>query len=140
MRLALAVAVAIFISTVAAVAGQEHRHQPIGQEKLGSVRFPVSCSATAQESFERGVAMLHSFWYEEAEREFTSLAEREPSCSMAYWGIAMSLYHPLWYPPTPEELARATTALGKVGMHPPKTGRERDYLAAINKYFPDHDK
>lgn len=84
--------------------------------------------------------MLHSFWYEEAEREFASIAEGEPNCIMAYWGIAMSLYHPLWYPPSAEELARAMAALEKARALTAKTERERDYLAAINKYFAEYDK
>ncbi|MCI0623042.1 MAG: hypothetical protein L0387_15515 [Acidobacteria bacterium] len=140
MRLVLAVLGWMFLSAVGALAAQDHRHEPMGQEKLGSVKFPVSCSAAAQKSFERAVAMLHSFWYEEAEREFTSLAGREPSCGMAYWGIAMSLYHPLWYPPAAEEFARAAAALKKAGTLPPKTEKERGFLSAINKYFADDAK
>ena len=62
--------------------------QAIG--KVGEVGFPVSCSAEAQQQFTRAVALLHSFWYEEAVKAFTGVAETDPSCAMAYWGVAMS--------------------------------------------------
>ncbi|MCI0526726.1 MAG: hypothetical protein L0Y56_04640, partial [Nitrospira sp.] len=67
-------------------------------EKLGQVHFPVSCGSTAQKEFERAVALLHSFWFEEAGKAFTTVIEMDPECAMGYWGVAMSLYHPLWEP------------------------------------------
>jgi hypothetical protein len=57
-------------------------------EKLGQVDFPVSCTAAAQKQFDQALAALHSFWYEEALRLFTGVAETDPSCAMAYWGVA----------------------------------------------------
>src|SRR5690349_569232 len=66
--------------------------------KLGEVKFPISCAAAVQRPFAQGVAMLHSFWFDEATRVFSRIAATDPSCAMAYWGIAMSLYHPLWTP------------------------------------------
>ena len=83
---------------------QQHDHQHDGSEKLGTVDFPVSCNAAAQRGFGRAVALIHSFWYDEAAKAFTAVAGLDPSCAMAYWGIAMSNFHPIWAPPTPPEL------------------------------------
>ena len=58
------------------------------EEKFGEVNFPISCSAAAQTQFNRAVAMLHSFFFPETVKAFTALAQQEPSCAMAYWGIA----------------------------------------------------
>jgi hypothetical protein len=65
-------------------------------EKLGTVQMPISCAASTSTTFERGVAMLHSFWYEEARKEFTSVATTDPSCAMAQWGLAMTEWRPFW--------------------------------------------
>src|ERR1043166_881821 len=67
---------------------------------VGKVTFPITCSPGVQPDFARGVALLHSFFYEEARRVFTSVAERDPKCAMAQWGIAMTWWHPIWTPPT----------------------------------------
>ena len=72
-----------------------HHHAPNG-EKLGSVSFPVSCDAASKVPMERGIALLHSFGYEEAGRQFTELTKSDPTCAMAHWGVAMSGFHELW--------------------------------------------
>src|SRR5439155_26169018 len=77
----------------------QHQHPP--PEKLGEVVFPVSCSPTVQASFNHAVALLHSFAYASAQREFLEIAERDPKCAMARWGVAMCYYHQLWEPPVP---------------------------------------
>jgi len=79
-------------------------------ETLGSVHFPVSCAPAIQGDFERAVALLHSFWYEEAVKAFTEITTREPKCAMGYWGIAMSVYYPLWQPPSPAMLQKGAAA------------------------------
>src|SRR5262249_52889981 len=73
---------------------------------FGRVHFPVSCTPTAQKAFEHGVALLHSFWYEEAEKTFSQVTAADPACAMGYWGVAMSFYHPIWAPPTPADLKK----------------------------------
>ena len=73
-------------------------------EKLGEVHFPISCNSDAQQRFDRAVAILHSMWYEEAVKAFTGVAEADPACAMAWWGVAMSHWYPLWYPPPPAAL------------------------------------
>jgi hypothetical protein len=106
---------------------------------LGQVRFPTSCAAPAQRIFERGVALLHSFWYEEALKTFTSATTTDPGCAMGYWGIAMSVYYPLWQPPSEAMLARGRTALDKAATLT-ATPREKDYVAALATFYRDADK
>src|SRR5579864_6604701 len=65
-------------------------------EGLGKINFPTSCSAEAQPAFLKGVALLHSFQYAASEQSFAESAKADPHCAMAYWGMAMTTYHPLW--------------------------------------------
>lgn len=87
--------------------------QEKAMEKLGRVHFPVSCTAAAQKQFNRGLAALHSFWYEEALKVFTAVTETDLSCAMGFWGIAMSIYYPLWVPPSQSTLQKGMSALEK---------------------------
>ena len=66
-----------------------HHHEELTEAQLGTVHFPTSCSAAMQKPVERGVAMLHSFWYEEAEKEFEQIEKNDPQCAIAHWGLAM---------------------------------------------------
>ncbi|MBV8510734.1 MAG: hypothetical protein JO289_11255, partial [Xanthobacteraceae bacterium] len=108
--------------------------------KVGDVEFPVSCSADAQQQFTRAVALLHSFWYEEAVKAFTGVAETDPGCAMAYWGVAMSNWYPLWYPPSEAALKAGADAVAKAKSIGAKTDRERDYIEAIAAFYRDSDK
>src|SRR5215831_11296867 len=100
--------------TTAAIAQEEHQHQHDGNApEIGRVGFPISCSPISQQRFNRAIAWLHSFEYDRAEREFAGLIETDPGCAMAYWGIAMSYYHPLWAPPDSEDLKKGAAAAGK---------------------------
>jgi tetratricopeptide (TPR) repeat protein len=141
-RVALAVA-ALALALAgpgAATDEKDHQHHHARPEKLGTIAFPISCAPGSQAPFARAVALLHSFWYDEAEKAFGAVAAADPSCAIAQWGVAMSLYHPIWAAPTPAELrrgqeavARARTAAGTA------TERERDYVGAIEAYFQDAD-
>ena len=73
--------------------------------ETGEVNFSTSCGPGAQKAFNHAVWTLHSFWYPEAVKAFTAVTEAEPGCAMGYWGIAMSHWYPLWYPPGPAALA-----------------------------------
>lgn len=119
---------------------QEHQHQHEAHEELGQVNFRVSCSAAAQKQFNRADALLHSFGYEQADKAFSEVLATDPGCVMAYWGIAMSQNHPLWAPPTPAELKKGLAAVEKARSLTIKTERERDYIAAIEAFYKDHDK
>ena len=94
-----------------------HTHK--APEKLGTVSFPISCAARVQEAFNRGIALLHSFAYSNAETAFRAVEEQDPQCAMAHWGIAMTYFHQLWDPPlsastipTGKEEVRRAQALG----------------------------
>jgi hypothetical protein len=113
---------------------------PSAGEKLGDVHFSVSCNSDAQKRFERAVAMLHSMWYEEAGKAFTGVSEADPGCAMAWWGVAMSHWHPLWYPPPSDALKAGTSAVAKAEAIGAKTGRERGYIAAIATFYRGSDK
>jgi len=76
-----------------AIAQHEHEHPAGDVGNLGKVNFPVSCDPSVQSQFNSAVPMLHSFWYEKANETFTQVAQRNPTCAMAYWGIAMTYYH-----------------------------------------------
>jgi tetratricopeptide (TPR) repeat protein len=108
--------------------------------KLGAVRFPVSCSPPAQQQFDRALAALHSFWYEEALRGFTAVTETDPGCAMGHWGIAMSIYYPLWVPPSEATLNKGLAAVAKAKAIGVKTERERAYVEAIAVFYKDADK
>jgi len=108
--------------------------------KVGEVGFLVSCSTEAQQQFTRAVALLHSFWYEEAVKAFTRVAETDPSCAMAYWGVAVSNWYPLWYPPSAAALKAGSDAIAKAQSIGAKTDRERDYIDAIATFYRDSDK
>ena len=119
-----------FISVARGQQGhQQHTHQHDPSEKLGQVNFKVSCTPPAQKQFNRAVAWLHSFEYEEAEKVFTEVAVTDPRCGMAYWGIAVSNYHPLWAPPTPAQLQTAASALEKAKALSANSTRARLYCS-----------
>jgi len=119
---------------------QEMPHRHDTEEKLGRVNFSVSCSGAAQQQFNRAVALLHSFWYEEAEKGFVEVTKTDPKCGMGYWGIAMSSYHPVWAPPVAAELRNGMAAMQKANVVGARTQREKDYIAAIETFYKDPDK
>ena len=77
-------------------AQEEHHHHALTEEEVGSVQFETSCSKDVAGSFNRAVALLHSFQYEQTRQAFAEIAREHPDCAMAEWGIAMSHYHGLW--------------------------------------------
>ena len=83
---------------------------PGNLRSAGAVTFPVSCNPSVRAEFERGVALLHSFFYEESRRIFTSIAQRDPACAMAQWGIAQTWWHPIWTPPRAEQFTAGKAA------------------------------
>ncbi len=108
--------------------------------KVGDVNFPISCSAAAQQQFTRAVALLHSFWYEEAANAFTGVTETDPSCAMGYWGVAMSHWYQLWYPPDAEALKVGSAAVAQAQALDARTDRERAYIEAIATFYQDNDR
>ena len=108
--------------------------------RLGEVSFPVSCAPGVQEAFDQGVAWLHSFEFEQAEKVFRGIARQDPPCAMAEWGIAMSLWHPLWEHPDAASLQQGWEAVSKAEALGGKTPRERDYIAAAAAFYRDSAK
>jgi hypothetical protein len=122
------------------ISAQSHHHgteafPPEALAKVGTVNFPISCAASVNRQFERGVAMMHSFWYEEAPVQFTAVTGSDPHCAMAQWGLAMTEWHALWdgMPETRRQSGIAeidkATALHAI------TDRERRYIAALSAYL-----
>lgn len=119
---------------------QAHHHtEPAGnREKLGKVSFSISCAPGLQPSFERGIALLHSFWYDAAETQFHEIAEKDPACAIAYWGEAFSLYRQLWFRPDEPVLKRGLAFIRQAESANAKTQRERDYIAALAAFYSDY--
>jgi hypothetical protein len=91
------------------------------EEPVGKVDFQISCSPDAQSRFNRSLALLHHMMYRQAEKEFTAIAGLDPDCAMAYWGVAMTLFHSLWAPPNEDELRRGLEAVNKAESLKPAT-------------------
>ncbi len=121
--------------TFSALADEGHHHEEMTPEQLGTVHFPVSCTPAVQKPFERGVALLHSFWYEEAEQQFQQIASTDPNCAMAQWGLAMSQWHQLWNRPNPAQLHTGLAEVKKGKSLKPKAAREKAYLNALDAFY-----
>ena len=117
----------------------EHHHHDDTPEQLGHVSFPTSCAARSQAPMERGVALLHSFGYTEAQMQFEAIAKDDPACAMAHWGIAMTQFQELWGRPDAASLKRGTEEMAKARALavPPATitPREQAYIAALSAFF-----
>jgi hypothetical protein len=111
-----------------------HHHEDMNEVQVGTVHFPTSCAAATQKSIERGVAMLHSFWYEEAQKQFEEVEKDGPNCAIARWGVAMSRWHQLWNRPDQAVLAEGAADLKKAKSLN-ATARERDYINALNAFY-----
>jgi tetratricopeptide (TPR) repeat protein len=132
---------AIFLCSASPrLAAQEHHHE-LSAEEVGSVQFATSCSKTVTVSFNRAVALLHSFQYEQARAAFTEISRQDPSCAMAQWGVAMSHYHGLWKNGDP--------AAGKLALNNAQqlaassaatTAREKAYIDALAAVYPEDAK
>jgi len=133
---------ATFASTALADDEQtQHHHEDLTATQLGTVTFPVSCAPDVQKPFERGVALLHSFWYEEAEKEFQQIAIDDPHCVMAHWGVAMSLWHQLWNNPDAKVIQRGLDEVHEAKTTDgPTTAREKAYIAAIATFYNNSKK
>ena len=118
-----------------------HHHEDLTESQLGTVHFSISCAAAVQQPFARGVALLHSFWYDEAEKEFLDIAKDDPHCAIAHWGVAMSLWHQIWNQPDAKVVARGLSqvkAAQKLDHH--ATPREKAYIAAAAAFYSNSKK
>jgi tetratricopeptide (TPR) repeat protein len=132
-RIALALAVALCFVHFAG--GDDRREQHHQDEVLGTVHFPNSCSPLSQPELSRGVALLHSFWYEEAQKAFSSAARQDRGCAIAHWGIAMSRYHQLWEHPSADTLRQGWSDVQQAQRIGTKDERERAYISAAAAFY-----
>ena len=132
----------LLLSTVVAAAQHQHgaaQHDHGSgehhEDALGTVSFPISCAPGSQQTFEHAVAALHSFWYEEAEKQFRNVAAADPKCAMAHWGVALSQWHQLWDRPAEKTLSAGREEVGKGQSLGASTPRERGYIAAVAAFY-----
>ncbi len=109
-------------------------------KQFGSVTFDISCPDGIKKDFNLGVALLHSFEYDEAEKEFVKVIDADPECAMAYWGAAMCNYHPLWAPPSLKELKKGAKLIELAGSRDQKSEREAGYIYAMALFYKDWEK
>jgi tetratricopeptide (TPR) repeat protein len=129
------------LSSAILSAQQHHHHGAEGGdpnaaiEKFGTIHMPISCDASVQKPFERGIALLHSFWYEEAAKQFQMVVAADPQCAMAQWGLAMGEWRPFW-DGLPEDRRKAGIVdIDKAAALKAPTDRERRYIAALSGYL-----
>lgn len=110
-----------------------------GTNQFGEVKFALSCEEQVRADFNLATALLHSFEYVEAEKVFAKVIDGDPNCLMAYWGVAMSNYHPLWAPPTAEELEKGEKTVNLARKIESKSSRDSEYLEAVAAIFDNWD-
>lgn len=115
-----------------------HDHEAGAPQILGSVDFPVECTGEAQAEFNRGMALLHSFWFAPAIQSFNTVLQLDPTCAMAHWGIAMSrMGNPFTWPLAGQALADGWAAVEAGLALGPKNEREAAYLNAAAEFYRD---
>ncbi|MEQ9619383.1 MAG: hypothetical protein RIG61_09450 [Deltaproteobacteria bacterium] len=136
-RMVLFIGVLILsVNTGIAESGKDSK---MAEGSLGKVNFQTSCSESVSGDFNRAVALLHHMMYQQAEQVFVTITEKDPECAMAYWGIAMTQLHPLWAPPSKEELAKGLDAAKKAKAMNPPTEREQGYITAVEAFYEGYD-
>ncbi|WP_298505675.1 hypothetical protein [uncultured Maribacter sp.] len=105
-----------------------------GDGQFGELKFSLSCSYETRENFDLAVALLHSFQYAEAEKAFVKVIDTDPNCPMAYWGVAMSIYHAAWFPPTEKDLIKGSNVLA-VAKQLSMDEKQRAYINAIDAFY-----
>ncbi len=139
MRVRASVLSTILIVTAFAprsAAAQENHQHALTEAEVGSVKFSASCSPAVENNFNRAVALLHSFQYEQVQQAFDEIAKQDPTCAMAQWGIAMSHFHSLW---NNGDLVAGRAALLKAQAlaeaNKNTTPREHGYIAALAEIY-----
>jgi len=128
--------IVLLIPSFGLAAQEAHDHN--APEKLGKVSFPITCMPPVQQQFDRGVALLHSFAYTAAENVFQGVAEQDPRCAMAHWGIAMTHFHQLWDPPiSPATISIAQKEIRRAQEIGTGSERERQFINALALIYQD---
>ena len=126
------------LSFIVPFSSAQETHDHPAPEKLGRVSFSTSCAPSVQEPFERAVALLHSFAYSAAENAFQGVAEADPQCAMAHWGVAMTYFHQLWEPPiAPAKIATAQKEIQRAQQIGAGSERERRFVNALSLVYQD---
>jgi tetratricopeptide (TPR) repeat protein len=133
-----ALMIPLTLSSQSPAGGSQQQHDEPNELQLGTTHFPVSCDARVQKTIERGVALLHSFAFETAEMTFTQVAQDDPQCAIAHWGIARSLWR--WDAPEAPIRKRGWAEVVRAkALHPP-TKREKEYIASVAALYRSPDK
>src|SRR6476659_369748 len=137
----LSFVVALCLSATPVFAHEDDSAAPAAGEKLGAVHFSTSCNASVAERFDRGMAMFHSFWFDPAAQVFGEVAQADPKCAMAHWGVAMTrLGNPFAWPPSEKQFAAGQAALAKARESGGRTMRELAYIEALGRFYEDPQK
>lgn len=128
-----------------AIQGLDLKRGPIiycspGTEAFGKLSFDISGTEKSKEDFNLGLKLLHSFEYDEAEKAFAKIIDEDPGCAMAYWGVAMANFHPLWTPPSEAELKKGSAAAKAGESIKNKSKKEGEYIGAIAAFYEDWEK
>jgi len=125
-----AIRLALLLSTLAA---PQDASEPVATSDV--ISFSCACRPEVQKEIDRGVWLLHSFWYEEALRTFQRAERLDLHCAAAFWGDAMTYNHPLWDPPSPTDLAAALAAAQHAVALASRDSRERGFAEAVLRLF-----
>jgi len=120
--------------------GHDHDHGAPDLGNIGKAHLETSCNEAARKEIDRGVTLIHSFWYAEAEKAFRDAAVADAECGMAWWGVAMANLHPIWAPPTPDELKIGSEAAEQATQIGAKTDREKAFIGAMATFYGGADK
>jgi tetratricopeptide (TPR) repeat protein len=143
-RTALALFTSALLASAAGVAStgladeahDDHAAVQVDGEALGTVDFGVSCAEASQPAFDRALGLMHHMMYEQARAAFEEIAEADPECAMAYWGIATTRFQPLWPTrPSVEELEQGLSEIEQAKELEAGTERERNLIAATEGFF-----
>jgi len=107
-----------------------------GDGQFGELKFSLSCNYETRATFDLAVALLHSFQYVEAEKAFVKVIDADPNCPMAYWGVAMSIYHAAWFPPSAKDLIKGSKVLS-IAKGLAMDDKQRYYINAIDAFYTD---
>src|SRR3981189_415507 len=139
MRFSVTLLCILLLSLTAAWCDEGHQHE-LTEQQVGSVHFTTSCSTAVQADFQRAVALLHSFQYEQARGAFQEIAKQDPTCAMAQWGNAMSHYHGLWDNGDTAAGREAIRKAQQVATTSAVTSRENAYLSPSCAIYRDDEE
>lgn len=139
LRLVIVLAVLAGVQTNAQNGVPAARQPGTQPEVPGKVSFPVSCGPAVQSDFDQAMTLFHSSWHAQSIKPFAKLAGQYPNCGMAYWGIALSILHnpPGGHPMSAKAWNEGRAAVEKALSMPPRTERERAYVAAVDAFYKD---